>query len=526
MAVVTIIGAGMMGSAMCWPLVDNGHTVRLVGTPLDEGIISSIRENRVHPKLKREMPDQVKEYFVSELSQAMEGAELILGGISSFGVDWFAEAVGPNLRPEMPVLTVTKGMIDRPDGHLDVIPVILNEKLPGKLKGKISFNAIAGPCIAHELAARRQTGVVFTGNDMAILSRLRGMLATPYYHIWPSNDVVGVEACAALKNAYAMGVSLAAGMMEAAGPDGLANMYNPQAALFGQACYEMRKLIGTLGGRETNTAWLPGAGDLYVTVFGGRTMRLGKLLGQGKSFEEARSSLAGETLESVEIITRVARALPKLASRGLVADERFPIDDAYGPDHQPGEVGQYPLEFILPQPMKTFLSIDVGTSSTKLSLFGENGEYIASRSASYPVDYPHSEWAEQDPEEWWRSVCKLGPEIMLALENQPLSGISVSGQTPLCVPVDPAGASLRKAILWLDRRSTDQVEWLRSKIGEDRLRRISSNRLDSYFGGSKWLWFQQEEPAIFARTWKILQANGYIIQKLTRSRDAARKSRD
>jgi len=325
MAIVTIIGAGMMGSAMCWPLVDNGHTVRLVGTPLDEEIISSVQKSRVHPKLKREIPEPVQAYFVNELPQAVADAKLVIGGISSFGVDWFAETAGPSFRPEMPVLTVTKGMVDRPNGHLDVIPVVLDEKVPAGLRGKISFNAIGGPCIAHELAARRQTGVVFAGKDRKILSQLQAMLATPYYHIWPSTDVVGIETCAALKNAYAMGVSLAAGMMEAAGPDGLANMYNPQAALFGQACYEMRKLVGALGGIEANVAWLPGAGDLYVTVFGGRTMRLGKLLGQSKSFDEARRSLAGETLESVEIITRVARALPKLADRRLVELSDFPL---------------------------------------------------------------------------------------------------------------------------------------------------------------------------------------------------------
>jgi glycerol-3-phosphate dehydrogenase (NAD(P)+) len=87
----------------------------------------------------------------------------------------------------------------------------------------------------------------------------------------------------------------------------------------------MQKLVGALGGNEANVAWLPGAGDLYVTVFGGRTMRLGKLLGQGKSFDEARRSLAGETLESVEIITRVVRALLILAARGLAELSDFPL---------------------------------------------------------------------------------------------------------------------------------------------------------------------------------------------------------
>jgi glycerol-3-phosphate dehydrogenase (NAD(P)+) len=61
MSVITIVGAGMMGTAMCWPLVDNGHTVRLVGTPLDGEIIQSIQHSRFHPTLQREVPPQIED---------------------------------------------------------------------------------------------------------------------------------------------------------------------------------------------------------------------------------------------------------------------------------------------------------------------------------------------------------------------------------------------------------------------------------------------------------------------------------
>jgi glycerol-3-phosphate dehydrogenase (NAD(P)+) len=325
MATVTIVGAGMMGTAMCWPLIDNGHTVRLVGTPLDEALVRSICETRVHPRLEREVPAGVEAFFAGDLPKALTGAELVIGGVSSFGVDWFASTAGPHLRPEMPVLSVTKGLEDLENGDLQILPAALGRKIPSTLQGKISFNAIGGPCIAHELAARRQTAVVFTGADSTLLARLRAMLATPYYHVWTSTDVNGVETCAAMKNAYALAVGLAVGMMEAAGPDGLANHYNPQAALFGQSCYEMRRLVHLVGGDEGHVSWLPGAGDLYVTVFGGRTVRLGKMLGSGMSFREARQILAGVTLESVEIATRVVRALPKLAARGLVNLSDFPL---------------------------------------------------------------------------------------------------------------------------------------------------------------------------------------------------------
>ena len=165
--------------------------------------------------------------------------------------------------------------------------------------------------------------------------------------------------------------------------------------------------------------------------------------------------------------------------------------------------------------MKTYLSIDIGTSSTKLSLFDGSGRLLGTVTAAYPVEYPRPEWAEQDPEVWWDAIRRLGPQIMQHPGTADLAGISLSGQTPLCVPVDEQGLPLRKAILWLDRRATAQVDALRRDPGEERCRAISRNRLDSYFGGPKWLWFRQEEPARFARAWKILQASSFIHLRLT-----------
>jgi glycerol-3-phosphate dehydrogenase (NAD(P)+) len=325
MSVITIIGAGMMGTALCWPLVDNGHQVRLVGTPLDEEIITSLRQNGLHPRLRRQIPEAVHPFDHTQIQAALQGADILACGVSSFGVPWFTETVGPILKPEIPVISVTKGLVDQPDGSLQILPDYIDEHLPESLRGSISLNAIGGPCIAHELAARRQTGVVFCGRDGDMLARLQQAFKTPYYHIWVSLDLVGVEVCAALKNAYALGVGLAVGMFEKSGPDGLAQMYNPQAALFAQSCLEIGQFLELLGGGVDNVSWLPGAGDLYVTVFGGRTVRMGRLLGTGLPYPEARQIMAGETLESVEIIRRVGRALPELERRGLVQANQFPL---------------------------------------------------------------------------------------------------------------------------------------------------------------------------------------------------------
>ncbi len=325
MGKIAVVGAGMMGTALCYPLLDNGHTVHLVGTPLDREVIHSIRSSGVHPKLARCLPVGVESFFCEDLPAALAGVEIVVCGVSSFGVEWFARAAGPYLTPSVPVLAVTKGLAVQPDGDLQPLPDYVNNRLPAGKRDKISLNAIAGPCIAHELAARRQTSVVFTGKDRAILNQLKLIFETPYYHIQTSLAMKEVEICAALKNGYALAIGIAAGMAEREGMDGLAYQYNPQAAVFAQSCLEMRLLIEKLGGDGRHVSWLPGAGDLYVTVFGGRTRRLGMLIGQGHSVDEALRIMEGVTLESVEIVTRVASALHILEKRGVVEAGQFPL---------------------------------------------------------------------------------------------------------------------------------------------------------------------------------------------------------
>ncbi len=165
MSVITIIGAGVMGSAISWPLADNHHTIRLVGTHLDQEIIDSIKATRFHPKLQRAVPDGVTAYSYTDIPRALVGADVLISGVSSFGVEWFGEQVGPYMKPEVPVLAITKGLFAKENGDLQILPDHLDDLLPDIKRGKISLNAVAGPCIAQELSARRQTCVYFCGRD-------------------------------------------------------------------------------------------------------------------------------------------------------------------------------------------------------------------------------------------------------------------------------------------------------------------------------------------------------------------------
>lgn len=323
MAVITIIGAGMMGSALAFPARENKNEVRLVGTHLDRDIIEECKKSNKHPKFNKAFPEGIKYYHIEDVESAIDGADLIIGGVSSFGVDWFGETILPIIPESVPVLTVTKGLMDTDDAKLLTYPEVWRRMLDKSGKN-LSLNAIGGPCTSYELVAHDQTEVCFCGDDMNILNRLKEMMQTDYYHISLSTDVVGIESAVALKNGYALGIALTIGLNQKEFGIDSELHFNSQAAIFGQAVKEMYKLLDYQG-EATLENMSVGYGDLYVTVYGGRTRLVGILLGRGMNIDEAKAELNGVTLESLVVAERVARAV-RLASRNGILDEHdFPL---------------------------------------------------------------------------------------------------------------------------------------------------------------------------------------------------------
>ena len=323
MAIVTIIGAGMMGSALAFPARENGNEVRLVGTPLDREIIEACRKTNRHPKFNKDFPAGLKYYQIEEMMEAVEGADMIIGGVSSFGVDWFGDFVLPQIPESIPVLSVTKGLWDTPEGKLLTYPDVWNAKMDA-IGHKLSINAIGGPCTSYELVAHDQTEVAFCGTDMKILEKMKSIMATDYYHISLSTDVVGIESAVALKNGYALGIALTIGVNQKNFGIDSELHFNSQAAVFGQSVKEMSRLLDYQGAGTLENLCV-GAGDLYVTVYGGRTRLVGILLGRGMNIDEAKAELNGVTLESLVVAVRVARAVRAAAARGVLNLADFPL---------------------------------------------------------------------------------------------------------------------------------------------------------------------------------------------------------
>ena len=330
MTKVAILGAGYMGTATAWPLSDNGHDVCLVGTHLDHAIIERCKTDRFHPRLKRILPERVTPYYLEELGAALEGVDFIVSGVNSMGVRWSGQVLGPYLKPGQHIISVTKGIESEPDGSFRILPDVLRSELPETIRDQVAFAAIGGPCIAGEVAGRRQSCVYFGSRDLQAASYLAEAFRTPYYHVWVTNDLEGLEIAVAMKNAYATGVGMAYGILQRQGglDEADASMYNLAAALFAQGCIEMQRMLAVMGATIEFAYGLPGAGDFYVTAQAGRSILLGRLLGEGRSYPEAVQIMEGETMEAAMMVQQMARVLPALEAQGKLNCSEMPFMQA------------------------------------------------------------------------------------------------------------------------------------------------------------------------------------------------------
>jgi len=308
------------------PLADNGHRISLVGTHLDDDIIEHIHETRVHPGLRTRLADNVTPYPIVALAGEIKDADLVVLGVNSHGVDWAVRTLSPLMRPDVPVVMVTKGL--HGDGQtLSILPHALQQGFPASFRDRLNINAIGGPSIAGELAARRHTCVQVTGKDQGTLDHLAGLLRTPYYHIWTNTDLIGVEVCVAMKNLYALAAGLVIGLLERDGAaENGAAMHNLAAGIFAQGLYETAYLVETLGGQVRSVYTLPGAGDLYVTCLGGRNSRMGRWLGLGLRYEDARAQhMPSDSVEGAMLALAVGPTVEAMVHAGKLDAKHLPL---------------------------------------------------------------------------------------------------------------------------------------------------------------------------------------------------------
>ena len=165
---------------------------------------------------------------------------------------------------------------------------------------------------------------------------------------------------------------------------------------------------------------------------------------------------------------------------------------------------------------KYILSFDIGTSSSKAMLFDLDFNVIGLVQKKYDTFYPYLGWAEQPPEQWWEALQESSQELLQKthIVASEIIAVGIDSFSTTVVSVDAQGIPLRPGLIWMDRRAVKQADWIRDHLGEETFK-ICGNLSDAGNSAPKIMWLKENEQELYQKTHMFLQANGYVVFKLT-----------
>ena len=272
---VAVLGAGSWGTALAVHLGRVGHDVRLWAR--DPSLASDIEKRRANavylPDIS--LPDSVT--VTDVIAEALFDTELIVSAIPSHGCRAVMRTAAPFLASRATIVSATKGL--ESDTLLRMSEVIAEELGSGP-----AVVVLSGPSFAIEVAQQLPTAVLAASNDARAIEMVQAEFRSPYFRLYGSSDVVGVELVGALKNI----IAIAAGVVE-----GLGLGHNALAALITRGLAEISRLAAAAGGRRETPSGLSGLGDLVLTCTGSlsRNRHVGIELARGRHLSEILSSM-------------------------------------------------------------------------------------------------------------------------------------------------------------------------------------------------------------------------------------------
>ena len=284
---ILVIGGGAMGSAFTIPCLENNNKVTIT-EPYSKNFIKDLSsKNKFHSSLKINLPKKLKyKKFSNELLK--QKFDLIVIALSLAGIDFIGKYLRDS-KTKAKILVLTKGLkYEKKRKKL----LTISEQLK-KNYGLINISVLKGPCLAKELGRKKQTSVIIANKNIKIAKWIGKSIATKYYLIEFSKDVIGVEVCSAIKNIYAMII-------------GAGQSLNTSSSLFQRSINEMKYLIKYFKGKEPTTLGLAGVGDLYVSAAGGRNSKMGNYLGKGYTYKAAKKKfMSKDTIEGEQLIREI-----------------------------------------------------------------------------------------------------------------------------------------------------------------------------------------------------------------------------
>ena len=279
---IAIIGSGSWGMALAICLANNGYNVKVWSFCEEEKeLINNDRKCKFLPGV--EIPDNIT--CSTDFEETILDTEFILHVTpSKFTREIFKQY--KDYVGEKPVIICSKGF---EKDTLKTLDEVIKDEMPSAKVG-----VLTGPSHAEEVAVSSPTVLVIASEHQEILDTIQEAFMSNKMRIYTSTDVKGLELGGALKNIIAFCAGVAAGI-------GLGD--NSFAALVTRGLGEISRLGVALGGKQETFYGLSGLGDLIVTCLSehSRNRRAGKLIGQGKTLEEAKQEV-GMVIESIDNI--------------------------------------------------------------------------------------------------------------------------------------------------------------------------------------------------------------------------------
>jgi glycerol-3-phosphate dehydrogenase (NAD(P)+) len=297
---IAVLGAGGWGTALAVHLSRTGHHVVLWGR--DAGVIADMRARRANAIYLPDvmLPERIR--LTSDLPEALTGTPIVVAAIPSHGTRHVLRQAAPHVGPGTIVVSATKGL---EQDSLFRMSEIVEQEL-----ASVRVGALSGPSFAAELARELPTAVSIASPDPRVVETVQHEFRAPYFRLYGTSDVVGVEIGGALKNV----IAIAAGVAE-----GLGLGHNAQAGLITRGLAEVTRLAVAAGAQRETLAGLTGLGDLVLTCTGSlsRNRKVGVELARGRAL--------GDVLAGMKMVAEGVRTTEAALALGRRYGVELPI---------------------------------------------------------------------------------------------------------------------------------------------------------------------------------------------------------
>lgn len=270
-----VVGAGSWGTALAIHLGAIGHDVALWGR--DRALLAEMAVRRANPTYLPDLAFPRALRVEPDLAHALSDARYLVVAVPSHGLRAVMRQITPHLAPGTVLVSATKGLEADTRQRM-------SEVMQEATGGRHQVVVLSGPSFAVEVASGLPTALVAASADADAVARVQDEFRGKAFRLYASDDVVGVEVGAALKNV----IAIAAGMVDAMGLG-----HNAMAALVTRGLAEISRLAFAMGGRRETLAGLSGLGDLVLTCTGGlsRNRHVGIELGRGRRLTDVLAGM-------------------------------------------------------------------------------------------------------------------------------------------------------------------------------------------------------------------------------------------